>query len=435
MNPNPWDINLAAEHAFLENDYLYISKQSLLGLKNAEIESARPRQNISGENTANVLDFYNRDFGNYHLSSEVLGPSFSVAAKVKEKRFVVGLFTRLRTQSAALEVDNYLKFSNQRLTEPEIYTLQPLEFNLMNWAELGFNFSTELFPYSDYQWIIGGNIKYEVGLDAAMVRSTSPLQLVRTSETIDGTNSKTITAYNFNLETSFATNYNFETSSYELKPQGKGLGIDFGIAVVDNREEIGDYRFKAAINILDVGKINFSGENHRFNGQQLVVVNNPNIENTRLESPQKIMRLLSEEVYGDESASFQGTDFSIGLPTSVHINLSLGLGSDRFIHTDWIQRVPVFDNSLRRSNLFSASYSVQKPALGYGASASLYEYRAFHVGGYLRIGPLLLGSQNVLPLFMNQKKLHPADFYVALKLYPFWDTEFKRHRRANCYCD
>src|SRR5690606_17851531 len=290
------------------------------------------------------------------------------------------------------EVDNYLKFSNQRLTEPEIYTLQPLEFNLMNWAELGFNFSTELFPYSDYQWIIGGNIKYEVGLDAAMVRSTSPLQLVRTSETIDGTINKTITAYNFNLETSFATNYNFETSSYELKPKGKGLGIDFGIAVLDNREEIGDYRFKAALNILDVGKINFSGENHRFNGQQLVVVNNPNIENTRLESPQKIMRLLSEEVYGDEDASFQGTDFSVGLPTSVHVNLSWGLGSDRFIHTDWIQRVPVFENSLRRSNLFSASYSVQKPALGYGASASLYEYRAVHVGGYLRIGPLILGS-------------------------------------------
>src|SRR5690606_6693778 len=190
-----------------------------------------------------------------------------------------------------------------------------------------------------------------------------------------------------------------------------------------------------AINILDVGKINFSGENHRFNGQQLVVVNNPNIENTRLESPQKIMRLLSEEVYGDESASFQGTDFSIGLPTSVHVNLSWGLGSDRFIHTDWIQRVPVFDNSLRRSNLFSASYSVQKPALGYGAFASLYEYRAFHVGGYLRIGPLILGSQNVLPLFMKQKKLHSADIYVALKLYPFWDTESKRHRRADCYCD
>src|SRR5690606_19301413 len=209
MNPNPWDINLAAEHAFLENDYLYISKQSLLGLKNAEIESARTRQNISGENTANVLDFYNKDFGNYHLSSEVLGPSFSVAATVMEKGFVVGLFTRLRTQSSALEVDNYLKFNNQRLTEPEIYTLQPLEFNLMNWAELGFNFSTELFPYSDYQWIIGGNVKYEVGLDATMVRSTSPLQLVRTSETIDGTINKTITAYNFNLETSFATNYNF----------------------------------------------------------------------------------------------------------------------------------------------------------------------------------------------------------------------------------
>ena len=99
-----------------------------------------------------------------------------------------------------------------------------------------------------------------------------------------------------------------------------------------------------------------------------------------------------------------------------------------------IQRIPVFENSLKRSNIFNVSYTVQKPVVGYGGSVSLYEYRSLQVGAYLRIGPLILGSENLFPLIFKQKRLHSGDFYIAIKLYPFWDNEMKRHRRENCNC-
>ena len=85
LNPNPWDINLLAADVFIQNDYGYISQQSFLGLTNAEIESANIKKNRTGENTPNVFDFYNKEIGNYHFSSDVLGPSFQLKIKIKER--------------------------------------------------------------------------------------------------------------------------------------------------------------------------------------------------------------------------------------------------------------------------------------------------------------------------------------------------------------
>ncbi|MBF8455711.1 hypothetical protein IV494_00830 [Kaistella sp. G5-32] len=435
LNPNPWDINLFAEDVFLQNDYVYISQQSFLGLRNTPTRSRNKIKNINGENTASVVDFFNKDFGNYHFSSDILGPSFSKKIQIKDKYFTVGLFSRLRTQTSAINVDNYLKFGNQGIVEPEFYSLKPLQINFMNWGEIGLNVATEIFPYSDYQWIVGANVKYEIGFDALQVNSNSPIELHRTSEITNGVDTKTIYASNYDIEVNLATNYNFDKKRYEYKQKGKGFGLDFGIAVVDPIENSDDYNFKASLNILDLGKVNYDGEKHLFAGNSIKVVNNTNLDNTKFKSPDQYFQLLSKEVYGNENASFRGNDFQMGLPTSIHLNASKNVGEHQYVNADWIQRIPVFENSLKRSNVFSASYSVHKPVLGYGASMYLYEYRSLQFGGYLRFGPLILGSSNVLPLLFNQKKLHSGDFYIALKIYPFWDNEMKRHRRANCNCD
>lgn len=436
ISPNPWDANIFSEDIFFNTDYAYISQQSYLGLlTGAKIQSRNIKKNRTGENTPSVLDFYNKDLGNYNFSSDILGPSFSIKTSIKEHPFTFGLFTRLRTQSSAVDVDNYLKFANQDILEPESYLLQPLEINVMNWGEVGFNVSTQIFNNSNYQWIVGANLKYEMGFDAVNVKSLSEMELSRTNEDIDGVDTKTIIASNYNIEANFATSYNFETEKYEVKQRGKGFGLDFGIAMVDRDEDADDYNLKWSVNVLDVGKVNYTGETHVFQGNPVTLINNPNLENTQFESPQQYFQLLSEEAYGNPNASLRGTDFQVGLPTSVHFNFSKNIGKNQYINADWIQRTPVFENSLKRTNILQTSFSVQKPVVGYGASMSLLEYQSLQFGGYVRLGPLILGSTNALPFIFKQKKLHSGDFYIAIKLYPFWDSEMKRHRRAKCNCD
>lgn len=435
LNPNPWDINVFAEDVFLQNDFVYISQQSFLGLGNSDLQSVNIKKNITGQNTANVFDFYNKPLGNYYLSSDLLGPSFQLRVNIKDKDFTVGMFSRLRTQSSAARVDNYFRFRNQDILEPEDYTLKPSTINFMNWNEIGLNMATEIFSDSDYQWIIGGNLKYEIGLDAVHINSKVPFQLTRTGEDLPSPDEKKIIASGYDFETSFATNYNFATKKYEYKQLGKGLGLDFGLTVIDKNENEEGYNFKASVHVLDLGRVNFKGEKHLLNGAPLQLENNPQFKDIKFESPQQYLQILSEQSFGDKNASLQGTDFTIGLPTGLHLNVSKNIRENHYFNADFIQRIPVFENSLKRSNIFNISYTVQKPFLGYGGSVSLYEYSRLQFGGYFRIGPLILGSENLFPLVFKQKKLHSGDFYIAIKIYPFWDNELKRRRRQDCYCN
>lgn len=437
LNPNGWDVHLFSENIFFNSDYIYISETSLLGLTKGDIKSADISNGITGENSAKISDYYNKDVFGYHLSSDLMGPSFSLNLNVFEKDFSVGLFTRLRTQSSTIEVDNYLQYTNQEITEPVLYDLAPFKTNFMNWAEVGLNLSTEISPYSQYRWILGMNLKYEMGLDAFYVNNKDNAVMRRehlpNPENPDQ-GIKTLFASDFDVEVGYATNYNFETDSYDFGIQGKGVGIDVGIAMIAPDERDESYDFKISLNALDIGYVNFTGNVHSFRANNLRYTNNPAFDNTDFESPEQYAQLISNEIYGNPNQSLHSNSFKIGLPTSLHLNLSKNIGVNQFVNFDLIQRAPVFENSLKRANIANISYSVQKPAIGYGASVSTYEYESLQMGAFLRLGPLIIGSENVLPMFFRHKKLHALDFYIGLKLYPLWDNEMKRRSREECRC-
>ncbi|SHK62885.1 hypothetical protein [Epilithonimonas mollis] len=438
LNPNPWDINLFSPDVFLQNDYAYISQSSIMGLRNATIETANPKKGITGENQTNVFDFYKKDKVNFLFSSDIMGPSFSIITNFREKKYVFGIFTRLRSQASVLDLDNYFKYGNQMISQPDYYEMKPFSSIIMNWNEIGLNAATTIFHYSNKQWVIGLNLKYEMGLDAAHIISQQNITLTATEPDL-GTNpdKKNIYASDYNVSVNYITNYNSEKKSYDYKQNGMGLGADLGLTMVDKNPGENEYESRFSFNILDLGFVNFKqGLNHNFvNGNKIWLQNNPDFENLEIEGPEQYLKLLSKEAYADEKRSFTSNGFKIGLPTSLYFNYSRRIKENHFINFNWIQRIPVLENSLKRNNSMNINYSVQKAVIGYGISTNLSEYRNIQFGGYFRIGPLILGSENAFPLLFKQKKLHAAHFYLAIKLYPFWDNEMKRHRRKKCDCE
>ncbi|PZU86022.1 MAG: hypothetical protein DI529_09245 [Chryseobacterium sp.] len=438
INPNPWDANIFSTDLFLQNDYAYISQQSLLGLSNTTIQIANPRLGITGESQPHVFDFYNKDKANLLFGSDILGPSFSLSTNIRGKKYVFGLFSRLRTQASSLDFDNYLRFGNEMISPPLSYEMSPFKAQMMNWNEVGLNASTTIFPYSDKQWIIGVNLKYEIGLDAANIINHQDIKLTTTEPAMgENPDKKNIYASDYNITASYITNYNSETSQYEYKQNGSGVGLDLGITVLDKVPRKDEYNYKFSFNILDLGFVNFKqGLNHNFvNGNRVWLQNNPNLEDQDFKGPEDFLKALSQEAYGDENKSLSGYGFKIGLPTSINLNYSQRIKENHFLNFNWIQRVPVFKNSLKRNNILNANYSIQKAAIGYGFSTTLSEYKNIQVGGYFRLGPLILGSENAFPFLFKHKHLHAANFYLAIKLYPFWDNEMKKHRRQECDCE
>lgn len=438
LNPNPWDVNLVSADVFLQNDYAYISQQSLFGLTGTTIQNANPKKNITGDNQANVFDYYNKENASLMFNSDILGPSFSMITKIKDKKYVFGFFSRLRSQASVLDLDNYLRFGNEMVKQPQSYEMKPFSSIAMNWQEIGLNAATEVFPDSEKHWVFGVNLKYETGLDVANIISHQDIKLTAT-DPARGDNPELMNIYasDYNISVNYITNYNSETKTYNYKRNGFGLGLDLGLTMIDKNPREEEYESKFSLNLLDFGFVNFKqGLNHEFvNGNKIWLQNNPNLEDQPFESPEQYLKLLSKEAYGDENKSFAGNGFKIGLPTSININYSQRIKENHFVNFNWIQRVPVFENSVKRYNIVNANYSVQKAAIGYGVSTSLSEYKNLQFGGYFRIGPLILGSENIFPILFKHKHLHAANFYLAIKLYPFWDNEMKRHRRQKCDCE
>ncbi len=438
LSPNPWDINITGVDSFLENDYAYISQQSLLGLSDSEIVMSNRRRNISGESEANVFDFFNRKNASFLFNTDILGPSFSMTANIREKKYIFGLFTRARAIGNVLKFDNYFRYGNEMVFQPADYRMKPFSGAAMSWNEIGLNASTQIFPNAEQQWIIGANLKYAIGLDAANIVSHRPIELTATDPAAtQNPDLMNIYASDFDVTAQYITNYNSKSRRYDVQQNGSGLGMDLGITVLDKNPREDEYNYKLSFSILDVGMINFrNGINHRFASQnKLWLQNNPNLENQELESPEQYLQLLSKEIYGNANQSFTGNGFRIGLPTSINFNFSQRIREHQFLNVNWVQRMPMMENAVKRNNLLNVNYLVQKQALGYGFSTSLSEYRRLNFGAYLRLGPLILGSENIFPVLFRQKNLHAAAFYMALKLYPFWDNDMKRHRRKKCDCE
>lgn len=436
LNPNFWDFQLFSEDLFFQNTYAYISKKSFLGLANGEIEIADREEGITGERKKGVLDYFNFQQTGYHFSSELMGPSLSFRFRIKEQKVNVGFFTKLRTQSSTLKAENYLQFTNQEIVEPETYTMKPFESSFMNWTEIGFNASTELFTQSSYQWIAGLNLKYAMGLDGFYLQNKQNALMRRTYEpSIDNPENEVKTLYisDFNVEMGYATSYDFETDRYVYDPKGKGFGLDLGIAMIERIDDE-DYAFKLNLNLLDIGFVNFTGFVHDFHGENLKYVNSPVFDNIEFENPEQFASLISNELYGNPDASLRSNEFKIGLPTALHLNASKNIAPDHYLNVNLMQRIPLFENSLKRDNILNLSYLIQKQTASYGASVSLYEYKNLRMGGFLRWGPLIIGSENLLPFFVPHKKLKGLDFFIGLKLYPFWEDDILRRSREPCKC-
>ncbi len=439
INPNQYDVHLFSENIFIQNQYGYISKSSLLGLTSGEIKEADPSRNITGDNTKKVWDYFNHQVTGYHFSNELMGPSFSLNLAIAEKDFSIGLFSKLRTQSSIIEVDNYMQYANQDLEEPVLYDLSPFDANFMNWTEVGLNLATEFLPNSEHLWIVGTNFKYLIGNDAFYLKNRDNALMRREDEEItleDGTLAmqKNLFVSDFDVEVGYATSYNFETDAYEYKSIGKGFGLDVGLAFVNYGGNDDDYDLKVSANLLDIGVIRFDGFVHEFVGENFQYTNNSNLEEIDFESPEQYAQIISNEIYGNPNQSLSYNEFKIGLPTSLHFNASKNIGENQYVNLDLIQRFPIFENSLKRSNIINASYIVSKNKLAYGASISAYEYENFQVGAFLRYGPLIIGSENALPFIVPHGKLHGADFYIGFKIYPLRNRDIERRSRKPCKC-
>ena len=429
QNSNPWEVNLVSADAFVHNNYGFISKQSLLGLSGAD--------NLTINNTANQSDLPKNTigFGDYrrfdgHFQGDILGPAVALKFKIKDHEFAAGFYTRLRTFGNSFGLDNQYKHDNfvNQISYNRFF--QPFSASVATLQENNFFVSKSFFQTKSSEFNFGITLKQSKVWDAAFVREKD----VFTIDYDKTTNSLRFS--NYNAEALFATSYNFDNNKYEPKNNGSSIGGDVGFTYIDYGnydKENGEYFQKIAFSVTDIGFIKVKGEKHLFQGSSFLVNQNTDFQNVN--SISDFLKELSTHVYGNPNVSLQTTDFKVALPTALHLSYSGNLLKNRYLTFGITQRLPLSENAFKSPNLLYVNFAKTNRLLTYAAQFSMFGYKKPQFGGYLRFGPIFIGSDNVLPVFFKQKELNSFDIYLGLKIYPFWDNALTRRARQKCNCN
>lgn len=411
--PYNWDINLGEASFFLANNYLYLENSgisSLLRNRNANWEVFF-REDLPNDLPADtetlVYDFYENNSYYGEQLVQVMGPSFSVQIAPQTR---VGLFTRWQTMAHGRGIDEDLGYYQwNAIPDLQEFTLDANRMAAAAWGELGLNISQGI-ETSSGNLLIGASVRRLWGQRAVYFANRTDFTLSKLPgyEGLEG--------IDFEIEAGFTQNIS-TTDEYTESP-GRGWGVDLGMLY---RLDLGDgfYRWEFGLGLLDFGGIRFSqSEQHLFNSDIIAATltdsyNNLSTENGLGEAAQQ----LSEDVFGDNSISRVGDEFTLGLPTSLSLQATYYIQEWAKVEAVYLAGIRVGNASLNRNSVLALVPRVDRHWWSVALPVSWYATDQVRLGMSARLGPIFIGTDQ-LGSFFRKDRLDSGDFYVGVKLFP-----------------
>lgn len=422
-SPLKWDFTILSGGVFVEADYIFLKNTSLLEILNTN----KPFVNFDEEGPNNSDDFIYYQFRDAQInmansiSAFVGSPAFATRIN---KNFSIGFYAKLREGFSANHLD-------PQLSEPSISdwlvnetrTIQPTRLTAMLWSEYALNLAyghsrgDKIFSY-------GVNAKFLMGHQALLMNSPSTLDLTKLSDDMETAPAEVLYGFTYFDE------------QFNLNNNGQGLGIDIGFTIQDKKyfEETGTWKFAMAV--ADVGFVNFknNSEYHKISTDQVTTIPNNSFEQAT--SLREFSRELSKAVTGDPNTTFQGSRFTIFTPAALNLSVDYHLAKYLFANLNVSRRIVLNPKEIEKENIAVTSLRYETRFLEVGVPLTLYNDRDLRAGAWVRIGPLVIGSDNLAPWFIKQDQLSGADVYFALRINN-WNTSlknmFRNDRVEQCY--
>jgi len=240
--------------------------------------------------------------------------------------------------------------------------------------------------------------------------------------------------------TNFEYGYTFSGVSPSYRPEKKGDGFSFDIgAIFLFGDDEKDYKFKAGVSLIDIGYVNFTTKaaHHKFKTRDDIVLDGDEItgypDKTDLDG---ISALLSERILGDPNSSLAGNSFKMWTPASLNLQFDMPFTKGFFLGGGLIQRLPLGKHRVDRGNVVMMNPRFEHRWFTISAPFSLYNYKTFKVGSSIRIGYLILGTDDFGSIFFKRPYYSGLDFYAGLKINPsrvFGEKRKRKGKGMGCY--
>ncbi len=426
-SPLRWDVNIIAAGVFAENNYIYIKDANLF-----KVLSNRTGFSYAGNNnseTPAATEGLQYDFTTGDRKKEALVNAFvtgpSAMFHIKEHTF--GIFFNARAVTSTNHVPSSLGYYDlDALQTGDVPHVEPFRAAGMAWSEIGLNYGRNII--SKKRHLLNGGITFKLlqGYEAAYFENHEATNITIEQDymTYDQAH------VTFGTSTG-AIGYGDAAQPYNFKMRGFGGAVDIGaVYMITSKSKKRPYDWKMGVSLLDIGKIKFTkdAQAHEIDSDapfDFIQGQYPGVENFA-----DVYRVLSTQSLDDPNISLTDDNFSVWTPAAITVFAERSLSNHFFINALMVRRLSFLGAMPERDNIWAITPRFESRWFEASLPLVLYNDRDFRLGTAVRLGPLTVGTDNIISWFGSQD-FTGSDVYVALKLNPFnlkKGTGFKQKR-------
>lgn len=452
-----FDLNLLTIGVSLDNNYLYIPKDSLkfVGIKNI----------VKVIDEKRYLDKYEFGSGDKLLWTGITiqGPSAMVnlgrhsfafafnlraAISIKDVQFAQAKFALQDVNFDPIEtLVNYNGTGTANPLDPNLKFRAPdFKLNALGWSEWGLSYGTYLYK-KDRNALKGAvTLKYLQGIGGGYSKNSDIEFFVHD----DGNGDPTIkdTTLSVAVNNIDYARVSFDSYSNNKKYgdfiHGDGLGWNFGLDWEWRRKDPATYTYemdgkthedkeknkyilKIGASLIDFGKIKFDDEWAGVYNINKATIGYCDTCNTlagnaqdydwyhdEFKSNVDFDTTYSTLFYGDPNKSRVGNEFSMTLPSAFSIQVDYNVYKKFYANATIIQAVKHGENQVVRANMLSFTPRYETDWFEVAVPVSYFNNRDTRVGLAFRLGTLIVGSDKVGALF-GLSDMGGMDIYAGLK--------------------
>lgn len=358
-----------------------------------------------------------------YLASQFYLPSFMVTIDSKN---AFALKWKIRTLLNVDGVSNDLAaLISSNFDYPSLFNLKLINQNLsiqtMSWAEYGLTYGHVFKDEGKHFLKAGATVKLLQGLQAGYMKIDNLNYEFTTDTTVSLFQTEVSYAHSNNYDLN-QTNINYKFTShpsvgfdlgvvYEWRPDHEKYKYDMDGETNLIRKDQNKYKLKVGLSLLDVGRIKYTkGEKSGDFVANIRAMDIATLDPSDIDSFDDTIRSKFKEVPSPST-------FKMNLPTTLSAQIDYNIYKDFYVNFTPYYVFQFRKKATRVHDITTFSITPRWDHKWFGVFVPLsYDaMRNSKVGLGLRLGPIILGTNNIAP-FIGRKDLYGADVYVMFKI-------------------
>ena len=311
--------------------------------------------------------------------------------------------------------------------------LKNINTGMMLWGEAGVSYATVLNPQELDSWYIGASLKFLSGYTSAFLHNKELTYSIDKQPNI----------YLNGIDSEFG----FSTKSKFFKPNGYGLGMDFGIHYIKRGgysrpteyfnklrdQTYKDYKYKLGFSITNLGAIRYKKNSTMsifYSDTSMFIEGLDKYEDLSIDSMQYILEeRIGEEIEEIVSSALVYDKYTMTLPTKLSFQFEYHLLKNLYINSIFIKPIKTRHSHINIPAQISICPRYETKNLEIWLPVSWNEYYKTHFGAAVRFWFFTLGTENIAGFF-KKSDFTGADLFLSIN-FPLARKKFRKHQNNN----